>query len=356
MRKFPSIGQFRHVVETVNHHATYTGQSNPDGTPIHDPSRPKPTLMFTGRVKLHGSNCGLSFDLNTGEVQAQSRERVLSSEDDNFGFCAMAESHPDAVDLLGCAALQVAIESGLAIDTLARLTVYGEWCGPKVNSKTAIGQLSERLVVFDVLAQFNDESETWLSVEALSSTWRQMAAEGERKGFPVYFVSDYFGLYEAIDFNHPEQALDALERYTLDVEALCPVAKAMGKEGLGEGLVWSLRHPKMGMLRFKTKGTKHKGTRNKRLVDVAPEVLAGRQAFVDAVLTESRLEQGFEQLRATHGKVTLDQLGDFLKWVGCDVLKEESDTLKASGLERKDVMPQINHAAKAWVFPRLAKV
>ena len=38
-----------------------------------------------------------------------------------------------------------------------------------------------------------------------------------------------------------------------------------------------------------------------------------------------------------------------------DVLKEESDTLATSGLEKKQAMSRINHRAKAWLLPRLAK-
>lgn len=85
-------------------------------------------------------------------------------------------------------------------------------------------------------------------------------------------------------------------------------------------------------------------------------MLAGREAFAQAVVTESWLEQGYDVLRAQHGTVFIEHLSDFLKWVGQDVLTEESDTLKASGLEKKDVMSTVNAKAKTWLMAKLAQM
>lgn len=109
-------------------------------------------------------------------------------------------------------------------------------------------------------------------------------------------------------------------------------------------------------LEFKTKGAKHKGTKNSRLVQIAPEVLASRQAFADAVTTESRLEQGYDLLRVQLGSVGMDHIGAFLAWFGKDVIKEEADTLESSGLSRQDVMGDINRRASAWFRARVAQV
>jgi hypothetical protein len=123
---------------------------------------------------------------------------------------------------------------------------------------------------------------------------------------------------------------------------------------MGEGIVWECNDQKLGRLVFKTKGDKHKGTRNKRIVQIAPEILESIDAFTAAVLTESRLQQGLDLIIARNGKATLDHMGEFLQWVGTDILKEESDTLKASGLERKTVMGAVNRRAKAWVATRFS--
>lgn len=353
LRKFPSIDQLRHVVAAVTHRAEYVGQDAND-EPMYDHSRRKPVLTFHGTVKLHGSNCGIAFDLLNHTVEAQSRERILSVEEDNMGFCAWAQSPEGAGEL---AQLRPIIRHGAAAQLGLRVVaarVFGEWCGIGVNGMTGIGKLPVRWVVFGVLATLEDGSEQWLTIERVAANW----AEYRRGSTPsrIYFSADFPRYRIDIDFNAPEASLAELEALTLAVEAECPVAKAMGGTGIGEGIVWTCQDPTYGYHVFKTKGEKHKGTKNSRLVQIAPEVLAGLDAFTDAVLTESRLMQGFDLLRADFGKVTLDHVGPFLQWIGQDVLKEESDTLAASGLERKQVMGRINARAKAWLMPRLAKV
>lgn len=347
-KKFPSIGQFRHVVGDVTHHAEYIGQ-DAEGRPTYDPSRPKPILTFTGTVKLHGSNCGLAFDLLTGEVFGQSRERLLSVAEDNFGFFQWA-SGPGAEEVARLR--QCVTRAASDLEAVQVIQVFGEWCGPEVNGKTGIGKLPLRWVIFRVLITQANGDETWFDVERVAAVWAQY---GSPDGGRIYFITDFPQWSVAIDFNDPGASLDELEALTLEVEAACPVAQAMGGEGIGEGIVWACKDPYYGYHVFKVKGAKHKGTKSKRLVEIAPEVLAGLDAFADAVLTESRLEQGFELLRAEHGKVTEDHIGTFLMWMGRDVLKEEADTLAASGLDKKQAMSRINHRAKAWLMPRLAK-
>lgn len=350
MRKFPSIEQFRHVVADVTHKATYLGQ-NDSGEALYDTSRPKPVLTFRGTVKLHGSNCGIEFDLLAGTTSAQSRERVLSVEDDNFGFCAWMQSEEGAIEVASLRALLYLVAERRCVGEVASLHLFGEWCGPAVNGKTAIGRLPMRWVLFRALATQADGTEVWLDVNELAAA-RRANVFGVSQS--VFFIGDYRTWELAIDFNDPAASLEALEQLTLEVEASCPVAMAMGGEGIGEGIVWECHDTRWGHHCFKTKGAKHKGTKGK-VVTVAPEVLASQAAFVDAVLTESRLEQGFELIRTRYGKVTEDRIGDFLRWVGMDVLKEESDTLTASGLERRQVMGAVNRAAKAWLMPRLAR-
>jgi hypothetical protein len=350
VRKFPSIEQFRHAVERVTHKATYAGQAE-DGTPRYDPSRPKPTLTFVGTTKLHGTNGGVELDLKTNSVTAQSKERVLTVDDDNHGFCAWVES---ASGSAACSKLFDVVKGRWTNPTSTSIHIFGEWCGPTVNAKTAIGQLTDRFVVFAVLVTDESGVENWLEPKDVSADFYQ---DGVAPKEDFRFICEFKQWTLVIDFNDPVSALDELERLTLEVEQSCPVAQALGGEGLGEGIVWVCRHPEFGRIVFKTKGEKHVGTKGAgRLVNIAPEVLASREAFVDAVLTDSRLEQGFDLLVARYGKVTKDHLGEFLKWIGTDVMKEEADTLEASGLDRKDVMGSVNRQAKTWVTPRLSEV
>lgn len=352
LRKFPSIDQFRHVVKDVTHHAEYIGQNDED-KPIYDATRPKPVLSFTGTVKLHGTNCGVVFDLVENRMLTQSRERFLSVQEDNFGFCAWTQS-PEGqgkMDRLRAWVLETRPER----ENLRSVHVFGEWCGPQINGKTGIGNFPLRWVIFSILTTDFAGNETWIDIVPIARAWANEEENVPQSGPNLHFITDFPQWSVDIDFNDPGASLDTLEKLTLEVEEACPVAQALGGSGIGEGIVWTCEDPRFGHHAFKVKGAKHKGTKSRRLVEIAPEVLAGLEAFADAVLTESRLEQGFDLIRAEHGKVTEDHIGTFLMWVGRDVLKEESDTLAASGLDKKQAMGKINHRAKAWLLPRLAK-
>jgi hypothetical protein len=352
MRKFSSIGQFRHIVETVEHKSTYLGQS-PEDTPIYDKTLPRPTLTFNGTVKLHGTNAGVAFDVASGRMAVQSRERILSLDDDNMGFCAWATSTRPLGTLQMISQIAQAVHKNQNPERAAGMTsihVFGEWCGPSVNGKTAIGQLPERLVIFHVLVTHQDDSEVWLDVVDVARVFNMFCEIPDQ----FNFSTDFKQWTIEIDFSDPGKSLELLEQLTIEVERECPAAKALGLSGLGEGIVWEHTSERFGRLLFKTKGAKHKGTKNRQLVFIAPEVMASREAFAEAVLTESRLEQGLDLIVARHGKATLDHMGEFLMWIGRDVIKEEGDTLQASGLDRKEAMTLVNRRAKAWVIPRFS--
>lgn len=136
---------------------------------------------------------------------------------------------------------------------LTKLVAYGEWCGPQVNGKTGIGKLPMRWVVFGILAIFRDEAEVWLDMTALGARW-QTYCQNVVDPCAIFIISNYPGYSIEIDFNAPESYLDELERLTREVEASCPVAKAMGGEGIGEGIVWTCKDETYGRLVFKTKG------------------------------------------------------------------------------------------------------
>lgn len=356
MQKYASIEQLRHVVDTVNSRATYVGRDE-NNVPVYDTSRPRPTLTFTGTVKLHGTNAGIGFSLPSGDWYAQSRERVLSLEADNAGFCAFISDprHEASRQALLQAAHEVAHNLEFDLATALSVTYFGEFCGPQVNMKAAIGQVGSAFYCFGVSVLWADERSVWLPLDAVKAAYRQRVAP-EQASPDLRFITDFAQYAITIDFNQPEAALDELERLTQEVEAQCPVAHALGQPGLGEGIVWSRMDPVYGPLMFKTKGAKHKGTRNQRLVDIAPEVLASLQAFVQAVVTESRLQQGHDRIRERNGRVVLEDIGEFLAWMGKDVLKEEGDSLQASGLDRKQAMSAVNNAAKKWFLAQLSQL
>jgi len=67
-------------------------------------------------------------------------------------------------------------------------------------------------------------------------------------------------------------------------------------------------------------------------------------------LTENRLKQGLQYLKENGFEVHQKSTGDFLRWIVNDILKEESDTIEASGLEDKKIKALIAQKARQWFF------
>jgi len=72
------------------------------------------------------------------------------------------------------------------------------------------------------------------------------------------------------------------------------------------------------------------------------------------VVTEARLEQALHNLVNEQLKpFAMTSMGDFIHWVHQDVLKEEADTIQASGIEYKKLGSPIALVAKRWFAAKL---
>lgn len=315
MKKWTSIEQFRHVVSHVQF------QSEQHSTPL-------PTLLFRGTVKLHGTNAGIRrFE---GEYTAQGRNTVLVPGQDNYGFANWLQQR--LLDESFRTELDTMFNSFSTTEDDA--TVYGEWVGKGIQSNVAVSQLPGKMfVVFGAFVNgcyiANNDLLNMPSVDDVDNVLRA----------GVFFLS--------IDFTNPEAALQTLQELTTTVENSCPYGKLHGIDGIGEGIVWvCMDNPTDSKLFFKTKGEKHsgKGNSTKKVATVSPEKLQKISEVIDYVLTPSRLQQGLEQVDS----ITMEHLGQYLKWVGQDVQKEESDTLSHNDLTWKDISRAVNTKARKF--------
>lgn len=330
MIKFPSIEQFRNVVKEVQLRAAYAGKDD-DGKPIYDGSKPKPILTFHGTPKLHGTNAGIVME--GGQVYYQSRERVLTLESDNCGFMRhMLGDGPMLVtaDMFG----SVADHCGIKISDGTAIAIYGEWCGQGVQSGVAISQLPKMLVVFAV--KVGDE---WIDFRGLNLT---------NADARIFDIHDFPSWDITIDFENPQLSQNDLVDITNKVEDECPVGRAFGVSGVGEGVVWTC-----GDLMFKVKGEKHSATKVKTLSEVDAEAIKTVIEFVERTVTENRLEQGLHVLQNELQKpFTMIHMGDFIRWVYGDVVKEESDTIEASGIDPKKLGSPIADRCRRWYIAK----
>ena len=98
MISFPEIEQFRNIVKYVSDRVRYSGKDEYNN-PIFDLSKKLPILTFNGTVKLHGTNSGITLTKN-GDMYAQSREHIITIDNDNAGFAFFVESHKTEIKKL----------------------------------------------------------------------------------------------------------------------------------------------------------------------------------------------------------------------------------------------------------------
>lgn len=307
-KKFTNIEQFRSVVRNA----------------------PKEKLYFEGTVKLHGTNAAI-VATSDGEFYAQSRTRIITPEDDNYGFARFAHDNY----------LKELTKAFTFNDYVA---IYGEWCGNGIQKGVGISQLKERIfVIFAV--KVDDEwlaPSRWTSLIAASRLFLQ--SQDWSHDLNVFSIYQFSTFRIEIDFNCPELAIAELRRITEHVEARCPVAATFGVDGIGKGVVWlNSEHD----LIFKVKGEKHSVSQVKTLAAVDVEKISSINEFLDYALTENRLLQA-------QGEITPDldvkKMGEFLRWVFNDIIKEESDVMMANGIDQKEIGRYISARAKDWFF------
>ena len=332
---YPSTAQFRSVVKQVRDIAGWNGV-------------PLPKLKFTGTVKLHGTNAAVVGDGT--EVWHQSRERVITPVSDNAGFSQYATFHADFFK-----EMHVRARTELGLDgTDTKIAIYGEWCGGNIQAGVGINGIDKIFVVF-AIAFGEPDHRTWATKK------QRVAIVGPDATEHKVYLSHDFGEYEmVIDFVNPEASQNALVEITTQVEQACPAAKFFGKEGIGEGVVWVVEVdstlPLFVNLFFKVKGEKHSASKVKKLAEVDPVKVANVIEFVETTCTVNRMQQMRDKLV----EMELDpndvkNTGVFLKYIGSDIIKEESDTLEASGLTSKDVGGKIAQKAREWFMSKIGE-
>lgn len=351
--KFPSIEQFRTVVKIVRDRAKHS-------------SVPLPTLTFNGSVKLHGTNSGVVKDPRTGEIWCQSREQIITPEKDNAGFARFISELPGrGIDTYFNIAAGAFGMNNIQPGEL--LCIYGEWCGQGIQKGVAISQIPKCFVIFGIKVYTPGEvtedgqdggTSRWFSPEMLVIVHNRYLNEigaGILDAVPnsnsIFSIQKFSTWTIDIDFAHPELVQNQLVELTDKVEKLCPVGDAFGVEGIGEGIVWKCVSDvafNTHGLTFKVKGQAHSDTKVTKTATVDIEKVNSINEFATNVVTDHRLEKMIEKMQLAGAEADVKNTGIFLKLVGEDVLKEESDVIDGSGLTRKDVMPAVNNLARQW--------
>ncbi len=344
MIKFPSIEQFRTAIKRVQDHSRWVGRDE-NGDPVFDQTKPIPTLRFVGTVKLHGTNAAIVLDRTSSDFSYQSRERLLTLEQDNAGFMLHMLNQQDAVD--ECFAEVMADLTDDQLDKVKNIILFGEWCGGNIQRGVGISGLPKMFVVFAVRVIYQDDTTEWRPLYDYSLF---------HKDAGIYNVHQFGSWTVDIDFNHPQLAQQKLVDLTERVEAECPAGKFFGNCGVGEGIVWHCEQEgwQSSDFWFKVKGEKHSVSKVKTLAPVDVEAYEKQKDFIDSVVTEARLEQGLQNLINEQQKpFEMASIGDFIRWVFNDVIKEETDTIVANQFDPKKLGGPIANKARPWFIQRL---
>ncbi len=346
MIKFTHVEGFHYIIRTLEAMADHPEIRKYDlETPV----------TFRGTVKLHGSNCGVVCTPDA--LVAQSRNRALSVEDDNYGFAAWV-----AREEVGRAIrdLEQRVRQSAELDAAVPLVLFGELIGPGLQKGVATSGLASRQwVLFGVAirdegsapgADGNDEAEkTYLdAVPALGEEYAEVG---------IHSVLDVETWRLAIDFSDRrsiEAGIEKANAIVEEVEKACPWGRRFGVEGIGEGVVWTPvgEHWGKSWLYWKAKGEAHKQVKGPK-VTLDPAVAASIDGFVELTVTENRLEQGLEYLAEMGHAIEMRSTGPFLQWVGKDVKRECRAELEASELEWKQVGKAVGRKALAFFKARV---
>ena len=228
------------------------------------------------------------------------------------------------------------------------ISIYGEWCGGSIQKGVAICNLPKSFFVFGGKVTPHDESGAyWVDYTYLRDCDNL-----------VYNIDDFPTYEMEIDFNEPQLVQNTLHDLTMEVEKECPVAKHFGHSGIGEGIVWTGEFNGKS-LRFKTKGDKHAGaSKVKTVKKVDNEKLQKIIDLVDKITPVWRLDQMLTETcdLLNGGQIDRKHLGNYIKAVTADIVKEESDVIAGEGFELKDLTKRISQTAREFFFEKEKEV
>lgn len=286
---FPKIGRLCHAADAFKYY-----RDLPD------------VLTYEGTVKLHGTNIAVVQDASGGPIAVQSRNRFITPEGDNCRSAAFVMARESEFkDMLASirsrtepqvvAKLVVAGER-VVLKLTQPVILFGEFVGRGVQKGVGVSAFDPFLMLFDAVVGS-----------------RRVPFHEKCEARVVRNVGDFEKWTLRVPRDDIAGATERADAVAEEVGADCPVARALGKPGKGEGVVWRCRDRPSSRLWFKSKCAEHSVS--------APVPKGGVPAedFAQRFVTPARLRQAVD---AGH---TL--LGQFVTWVVDDVMTEEGRLL-----------------------------
>ena len=316
-------------------------------------------VTYAAKVKLHGTNAGYRVDLETGEFKVMKRSGFITPQGDNFGFATWVDANKPELEQW----VRMAVDDHAQwVQGITHVEVWGEWVGLGVQKGVALANLDKKIFApFMVILVVGDDRHKLIEPNMVGMFIPPVHPQIQLIEFePFLFTFDFIGR-QAVIKSEKHITLEALNEKVEEVDKACPWSlKYFGAEGPGEGYVLYPIHifEQQGptysnsitgdfdysRLMFKAKGEGHKVVKNKAAVIIDPEKVAKFSDFAEKFVTEARCLQGVQAV----GGLDIKKMGEFLKWIGNDIIKESEDELEVSGMQWKDVAKSVNGKASNW--------
>jgi hypothetical protein len=346
MIKYPSISQFRQIVKEITESACFIGLDE-EGKAQFDYLKPKPVVGFSITPKAHGTNAGVCYSEPDG-IWCQSRENIITVEKDNMGFAWFIEQNKETVISI---IKELAKENGVDLNTHI-ISLYGEYAGGNIQKGVAITGLDKMFIIFEHFKVSPIETQEDCNSE--KAKWYK-TGKVESPGNKIFNITNFPTNSTRtinIDFNNPERSQNELIKIMEEVEAECPIGKAFSVSGTGEGVVISHLTEDGSLIQAKIKGTRHSNSKVKTLKTVDTEKLDKIDMCVEEICHNWRFEQALVVVFGSDYENTIDRkrIGEYLRFISNDTIKEESDIIASYGFEPKDVMGKVQQKAKEYFF------
>lgn len=304
-----------------------------DGQPLTDMSKRLPVLQAVGSVKLHGTNAGIRSDGK--DIWFQSRNNIINLLKDNAGFAHFMESRRDWVE-----GFVHNLRNIYSLDEGDILCIDGEFAGKGIFDTVAIGNVEKSFFIFSISAN-------GVEIDIANFTF----APSNR----IYNIAQ-FGLYDfTIDFNDPQSFIDQVKAEVDKIDAECPVGKALGHIGHGEGLVLKVKGYKYPLI-FKVKGESHSKSKVKTIKNIVAKDTTVIDSLVTKLLTESRLDQFWHLTVDTinGGEPNRSMIGTFIKNISTDIIAECKDDLLDANMEYKEIGGEVAFRCRIYFIERMS--
>jgi hypothetical protein len=236
-KKYPSIEQYRHLIVKLQKNKTLPN-----------------ILNFSGTVKLHGTNAGISYINGESSINIQSRNRILSEKDDNLGCFKFLNSKVENIINL------CKIIPGNSI------LIVGEFCGKGIQGGVGISKLDPFYVIFDI---FIDDK--WQSIDKFRNILDISNRIYNIMQFEMYNFKLDLNLLDNQDYINSNA--ESLQNMAEKIGKQCPISKYFNIEGGGEGIVWKcVEAPGFSDLWFKSECQKH-SVRPTKIIKEEPSII-----------------------------------------------------------------------------------